>query len=299
MAKNYFNNLTKTILRSFLRLIKLKHFQLISFNITQKFPEISSFYSWKLPENSLKFKFLLFYIFRTIKLNSLNYNEIINKTFNLLRYFNEKNIYLNSLYENYLFRLYFNIKNYNLSSSLSSSSSNSLASSSSVSSSSSTSISTSSSSSTNYFIKVGEIVEHKLFGYRGVCNYWTIESNTNKQIISLLIDWYDYDQILNNVMPSTFYAEDFNIVRDPRFTRIHHNLISDFFTRYDPILGIYIPNYSLTFSHPNDMKNILEIYHKQPIFIPQTSNKLKIKKSFINSTSKHLFLSFDYFLIIF
>lgn len=220
--------------------------------------------------HNLKLKHLIIYLF---KLYQPENNEIElkirNELFELLRKLNDLNYNLKELNNDHNYRL-------KIDSSPSSSSSNK---------NDNTSI-----SSNIPFIRVGEVVENKILGYRGVCNYWTFDPTSHKQIISLLIDWYDYDQILSGSMPSEHYAEEFNIVRDPRFTRIHHNLLSDFFVRYDPTLGVYIPNFSVTFSHPNDVRVLVESHQNQPASIPQNSNKLKIKNSYLSSSCNLLFI---------
>ena len=308
MSSN-FSSVSKVILRSLLRLTSsssssFKLIQNIPFSIPFSLPEISKHF----PENSLinfssislsSLKLLILFFIRNIK--NIKKNEFLNESFLLLKFLNDKKEELNNLAKDHSYRLHYTLDNHLISSSLTSSltsfsTSNSSSNSSSNTNSNSSSSSSSSPSSTSIssFIRVGEVVENKLLGYRGICNYWTIDIPTKKQIISLLIDWYDYEQILNGIIPSQHFAEEFSIIRDPRLTRIHHHLISNYFTSYSSLLGIYIPNYQLAFSHPTDLYFLLEKYQKQPIFVSNNINKLKIKKSFIISSGNYLlFLFFD------
>lgn len=200
-------------------------------------------------------------------------NQLINESFNFLRYLNEQDAYLLTLYQEHLFR-----KNPSLYESNSSYSSN----------------------SSEIKIRIGEVVENKNLGYRGVCINWTIEPSTNLQLLTLLIDWYDFEQILHGSLPIQFYANEFHPIRDHKLTRVHHNMISDYFLRYDSILGIYIPKYSLSYTHPYDSQYLFSHYQKN---ISHNNNlneihKIKLKKSYLTPSGYLLLLSFFHYSLL-
>lgn len=182
------------------------------------------------------------YFIRSLQLSSLQeYQQLVNETFGFIRYLNEQDQHLLKLYQEHCFRN--NESNY-LSHDIS--------------------------------IRIGEVVENKLLGYRGVCVHWTIDPKTQLQLITLLVDWYDFEQILHGSLPLQFFANEFKVVRDVKFTRIHHNMISDYFVRYDATLGIYIPKYSLAYTHPRDSQYLLQTYSKD-IYRPNNNEIIKIR----------------------
>ncbi len=137
-------------------------------------------------------------------------------------------------------------------------------------------------------IRVGQAVRHKTGGYRGVCFAWTmqqqedstvtidrstgnktiktIKSNKekNRQIVSLLLDWYDYEEILHSTLPPYFYASDFEVISDDTLQRIHHNDLSMYFDRYDVKQGVYIPNRSLQYQYPMDLAYTMSNISQSP-----------------------------------
>lgn len=234
------NKLSKTLIRSILRWTKLKHVNSAPFQLILT-PNHSYFLPF-LPKDLVintpdKLRQSLCYfcrIFPAENLSTIEWNELINESFKLLRELNYQDQYLLPLYREHLFR-----KNEDLYD---------------------TNLGEKSIPPIEIKFRVGEVVENKLLGYRGVIINWTIERNTNLQLLTLLIDWYDFEQILHNSLPTKFYSTEFQHIRDKNFTRIHHNLISEYFLRYDAILGIYIPNYLVSYTHPHDSKYLKQFY---------------------------------------
>jgi hypothetical protein len=38
-------------------------------------------------------------------------------------------------------------------------------------------------------IRIGQVIQHKVIGYRGICAGWTLDPSTNQQKLSVLLDW--------------------------------------------------------------------------------------------------------------
>jgi hypothetical protein len=228
------NKLSKTLIRSLLRWTQLPHtksapFQLLLPSSLLQFNPTLIQQDQISIDSTHKLHATVCYFIRNLNLTSpKEYQKLLNETFSFLRYLNEQDAHLLTLYREHCYR---NNENNYLSHEIT--------------------------------IRIGEVVENKTLGYRGVCVNWTIDPKTSLQLITLLIDWYDFEQILHGSLPLQFYANEFKVVHDLKFKRIHHNLISDYFLRYDATLGIYIPKYSLAYTHPKDSQYLLQTYQKE------------------------------------
>lgn len=110
-------------------------------------------------------------------------------------------------------------------------------------------------------IRIGQVVKHMTSGYRGICFGWTMDEATDTQTLSILIDWYDYEEILHNQIPLKFNAEDFEVISDDRLLRIHHQDVSMYFSRFDVERGIYIPTADLLYQYPDDLAHLLATHN--------------------------------------
>jgi heat shock protein HspQ len=106
-------------------------------------------------------------------------------------------------------------------------------------------------------IRIGQVVKHKTGGYRGICFGWTMDEATDTQTVSLLVDWYDYEEILHGQIPLKFRAEDFEVINEDHLLRIHHQDVSLYFSRFDVERGIYIPTADLLYEYPHDLDHLL------------------------------------------
>ncbi|CAE7421943.1 unnamed protein product, partial [Symbiodinium microadriaticum] len=80
---------------------------------------------------------------------------------------------------------------------------------------------------------------------------------TNTQVVSLLLDWYDYEEILHGALPAVFSAADFEVVTEDTTLRVHHNDIATHFQRFDVEFGCYVPGRSLQYQYPADLAHIV------------------------------------------
>jgi hypothetical protein len=261
------NKLSKTLIRSILRWTQLTHTKSAPFQLLLP-SSLLQFNPTLIPKDEIsidsthKLHATVCYFIRNLNLTSpKEYQQLLNESFGFLRYLNEQDAYLLKLYQEYCYRN--NESNY---------------------------------IAHDISIRIGEVVENKTLGYRGVCVNWTIDPKTNLQLITLLIDWYDFEQILHGSLPLQFYANEFQVVRDVKFTRIHHNMISDYFVRYDATLGIYIPKYSLAYTHPRDSQYLLDTYRKD-IYRPNSNSskdemmKIRPRKVYTSPPGNLSFLS--------
>lgn len=108
------------------------------------------------------------------------------------------------------------------------------------------------------FYRVGEVIQHRTVGYRGVVIGWTITESTGKQRLAVLCDVIDVEDYLQGVFPAETLIDSgvFTRIQDPALLRIHNPLIHHHFKGYDQFEGFgqFIPNNELLYRFPNDYK---------------------------------------------
>jgi hypothetical protein len=265
------NKLSKTLIRSVLQWTRLPHNNLTPFQLDLQTNH--SYFLRHLPSDLLQInstkrvRHLLYLFCHSLKIQegSKEWNELINESFQLLRYLNTESQNLSSLYQDHCYRRDLSLTIATNAATRASPDINAIGEDLTANDKDMVSV-VGRASAPLQLIRVGEVVENKLLGYRGVCISWTMdqqETTPSRQLVTLLVDAYDYEQILHSSLPLQFYADEFRSVTDKRLTRIHHNLIPEYFLRYDALLGVYVPKYSLAFTHPLDSQTLLQKYSQR------------------------------------
>lgn len=111
-------------------------------------------------------------------------------------------------------------------------------------------------------LKIGQVCEHIVHGYRGVVVGWTIDEATSQQEVTLLLDTSDYSEFLDSLMTvdheklRRLSLSEARLVSDDDLLRISNAaLFSGYFTKFDLSLKRYIPKKELQFCFPMDFKD--------------------------------------------
>ena len=120
--------------------------------------------------------------------------------------------------------------------------------------------------------EVGDVVMHRSHGLRALVTGWDIDPQNGNQKLKLLFDANDANPRAlikrkkklrqeeegqrQDWLQSWRVADSYSMVTDPLLQRVVNSSVREYFTRFDPVSGRFVPNEDTQMMYPEDIRHV-------------------------------------------